>query len=119
MSMVAKRVVREEGKEKQVQSKTIIRRTPMRITFGEKVIGSILVFIGLVIFSVIVHNSASIYSTNKEIHELNEVIAAQTEKNGGLLLQVVELQDPDRILNLATNELGMTLDDNKVKVVQN
>ncbi|NEU29473.1 cell division protein FtsL [bacterium LRH843] len=117
MSMVARKIQVEE--QYQVQPKKQQYQGRMKITLGEKVIASMLVFVAFIFLSVIVHNYASIYNTNKEMFQLEQEIGKQTNVNEGLSLQVVELSAPDRILHLASEELGMILDDNKVKVVQN
>lgn len=100
------------SRQKQKKNKT-------RFTKGEKGLFLLymLGFIGLI--SVILVNQANIYSTEKDIHNLNDNIQSQSQVNDALHLQVIELSAPDRILHIASDQLGMTLDDNKVRVVQN
>lgn len=117
MSMVARKVQIEE--QEQVQTKKRIKRIKTKVTLGEKFIVAAMIAAAFAILSVVIFNYASIYSTNKEIYQLEATIGQQIQKNEGLTLQVVELSAPDRILNLAYEELGMDLDDDKVKVVQN
>ncbi len=117
MSMVARKI--QEQEQKQIQTTKRIRKIRSRVTFGEKAIVAMMAIVTLMVLSVIVHNYVSIYSTNQEVFQLEAAIGQQTQLNEGLSLQVVELSAPDRILSLASEELGMTLDDNKVKVVQN
>ncbi|WP_216830879.1 cell division protein FtsL [Alkalihalobacterium elongatum] len=89
------------------------------VTKGEKG----LVLLAVVAFSVaitfIIANYASAYSLNRDIHNLQRDIQQQSQVNDGLQLQVIELSAPDRILHIATEKLGMSLNDNKVKVIQN
>lgn len=117
MSMVARKIQIQE--QEQVQTKKRIQRIRTKITLGEKMIVAMIVAATFVVLSMMVHNYASIYSTNKEIYQLEATIGQQIQKNEGLSLQVVELSAPDRILDLAYEELGMNLEDDKVKVVQN
>ncbi|MCK0470655.1 cell division protein FtsL [Halalkalibacter sp. APA_J-10(15)] len=114
--MVARQT--QEQQQGQVQTTKRIKRVRTTVTLGEKLIISIVAITVFVILSVIVHNFATLYSVNKEVQQLETVIAQQQEVNEGLHLQVLELSEPDRILSIA-KELGMVLDDNKVKVVQN
>ncbi len=114
--MVARKI--QEQHQSQVQTTKRIKRMRSSVTLGEKLIMSIVAITVFVILSVIVHNFATLYSVNKEVQQLETVIAQQQEVNDGLHLQVLELSEPDRILSIA-KELGMVLDDNKVKVVQN
>ncbi len=93
--------------------------TKSRITIGEKVLYFTTV-IGLVFATYLVISTyADIYITNHEIHSLERSISEQTTNNEALQLQVTELSAPDRILQIATEQLGMVLNDKNVKVVQN
>ncbi|OIJ09802.1 cell division protein FtsL [Anaerobacillus arseniciselenatis] len=90
-----------------------------RITIGERLL-YFATILGLVFATYfIISTYASIYIVNKEIHTLERTIATQTTENEALNLQVTELSAPDRILKIAKDELGMELNDNNVKVVQN
>ncbi|MFC0473073.1 cell division protein FtsL [Halalkalibacter kiskunsagensis] len=109
----------QEQEQRQIQTKTRVRRVRNPITVGEKAIAGLITFIAFIVFGVIVHNYATLYTVNQEAYQLQQTINQQAQLNEGLTLQVVELSAPDRILHIAKEELGMTLDDNKVKVVQN
>ncbi|TWI55782.1 cell division protein FtsL [Halalkalibacter nanhaiisediminis] len=117
MSMVARKM--QEQEQRQVQTKKRIHRVRMQMTLGEKAIIAMMAVMSFIILSIVVHNYVSIYSTNQEVYQLEAAIGEQVQQNAGLSLQVLELSAPDRILDLATEELGMVLDDNKVKIVQN
>lgn len=117
MSMVAHKI--QEQQQRQVETKKRVRRIPVQVTRGEKAIVIMMAVVTFLVLGAVVNNYASIYSTNQEVYQLEAVIQQQTQQNEGLSLQVVELSAPDRILDLASEQLGMTLDDNKVKVVQN
>jgi cell division protein FtsL len=95
------------------------RKVKSRITSGEKFLYFTTV-IGVVFASyLIISTYASIYIANNEIHALERSINNQVTNNEALQLQVTELSAPDRILQIATEQLGMTLNDKNVKVVQN
>ncbi|GAE33850.1 cell division protein FtsL [Halalkalibacter akibai] len=118
MSMVAQRVQEQEQHNKQQPEKRI-RQVRNTITLGEKMIGGMVVLFSIIFLCLTVNNYATIYSMNREVVQLQGTVHQQTQINEGLNLQVVELSAPDRILHIASEKLGMSLDDNKVKVVQN
>jgi len=89
------------------------------ISKGEKVIYTFVVLTLVAIAVTIISNYAFIYQSNLEIHQTERAIQQQMQINEGLQLQVIELSAPDRILHIATETLGMTLNDNNVKVIQN
>jgi cell division protein FtsL len=116
--MVAQRIQEQEQKHVQ-QPKKRVRQVRSSITLGEKVIVGMVVFVSFIFLCLLVNNYATIYSMNREVNQLEATVQQQTQVNEGLTLQVVELSAPDRILHIASEKLGMSLDDNKVKVVQN
>lgn len=111
-----KPIINSPQKQKQVQLQSTGKR---KITSGERVL-YFFTIIGVVFATyLIISTYASIYIINKDIHNLELSIKQQSASNEALELQVTELSAPDRILKIATENLGMTLDDKKVKVVQN
>ncbi|MDT8859127.1 cell division protein FtsL [Alkalihalobacillus sp. MEB130] len=115
--MVARNI--QEQQQSQVQTKTRIRHVRNPITLGEKAIIGMVAVLTFVVLGFMVNNFATLYSMNQEVYQLEQTISNQQQVNEGLSLQVVELSAPDRILHIASEQLGMSLDDNKVKVVQN
>lgn len=87
------------------------------VTKGEKLIYFITAGVILFMFYLILSNYATIYGTNHQIQETQTSITQQESVNDGLTLQVKELSDPERILHIAQNDLGMKLDDQSVKVI--
>ena len=65
----------------------------------------------------IISNQASIYQVNKEIQDTKVTIQEQEKVNSDLTIQVNELSQYERIRDKA-QELGLTLNENNVKVVQ-
>lgn len=111
-----KRIVETTERNTEIRRKESSKR---RIPVGERLL-YFATLIGVVAACYfIISTYASIYITNKEIHQLETSITAQVTNNEALHLQVTELTAPDRILKIAKDELGMELNDKNVKVVQN
>ncbi|WP_235715243.1 cell division protein FtsL [Halalkalibacter wakoensis] len=115
--MVARKI--QEQQQPQTHTRTRVRHVRNPITRGEKTIVALIAIVTFIILAVIVNNFASLYTMNQELYRLEQSISKQQQVNEGLTLQVIELSAPDRILHIASEQLGMSLDDNKVKVVQN
>lgn len=115
MSNLAKQLEQQQ----EIKRKKRIIRKKATITKGEKFLAGLFVSAVAACGIVILTNYAKLYSVNKDIYVLENSIAEQLEVNDGLQLQVIELSAPDRILHIAQEELGMTLDDNKVKIIKN
>lgn len=105
--------------QEQQKRKRQVQKKQSSITKGEKGLVLLLVLAAALVGAIMIANYASLYSYNRDIHNLERTIQQQTQVNEGLQLQVIELSAPDRILHIATEKLGMTLDDNSVKVIQN
>lgn len=116
--MVARQIQEQKQQQTQVKTHKRVKRIRTSVTLGEKLIVGIVAVTIFVILSFIVHNFATLYSVNRDVQQLEQDIAKQQEVNNGLHLQVLELSEPERILSIA-RELGMVLDDDKIKVVQN
>jgi cell division protein FtsL len=96
-----------------------LKKTKSKISSGEKFL-YFTTLVGVVFATyLIISTYAAIYITNNEVHALERTIKNQTTNNEALQLQVTELSAPDRILKIATEKLGMTLNDKNVKVVKN
>ncbi|AOM83280.1 cell division protein FtsL [Salisediminibacterium beveridgei] len=88
-----------------------------RFTKGEKLIYSFGVIAMTLVCFVLITNYALMYMSNHDIQQMEQQIVQQESAIDGLSLQVKELSDPDRILYIAQNDLGMTLSDDKVHVI--
>lgn len=97
------------------QQSVVITRRPT-ITVGEKVL--IVAFLSLLLFAAvqIVSNSVTVYQSNIEIQKIETKIQDQQKINSDLTVQVKELSTYERIWAKA-KELGLTLNQNNVKVV--
>lgn len=110
---------RQQIDQNQTQKRTVRILKKNKFTNGEKGLFLLFFVILLVFVAFMISNQARIYSMERDIYKLEQKIGEQSLVNEALQLQVIELSAPDRILHIATEQLGMTLDDNKVKVVQN
>ncbi|WP_462409181.1 cell division protein FtsL [Neobacillus sp. Marseille-QA0830] len=87
------------------------------LTPGEKIIG--VAFAGLVCFGgvMIISTQAKIYEVNKGIQTVEAKVKEQQKVNSDLQVQVSELSTYERIYQKA-KEMGLVLNENNVKVVQ-
>jgi cell division protein FtsL len=112
----------QQRQEKQQQqhmpvSEPIIIKRRASITNGEKLL--MILVVGLFIIGAvnIVTKSYTVYQANIEIQKTEAKIEEQTKLNSDLHVQVEELSTYDRIWEKA-KELGLKLDQNNVKSVQ-
>lgn len=120
-SSLARQLERKHTVEVDQRSRSVEQNVPLKqkITLFEKVL-VFLTLIGVIMATYLVLSTyASSYIVNRDIHHLENTIKQQATVNEALNLQVTELSAPDRIVKIATEQLGMTLNDKNVKVVQN
>jgi len=108
--------IQYQPQQPQKAPKTLTKKK-RRITLGERVL-----WLGLAAATVwgsveIVSNQASLYSVNAEIQGLEKNVDSQTRVNKELKQEVTELSTYERIWAKA-KELGLDLNENNVKVVQ-
>lgn len=115
MSNLAQRLERQEKQSVQIKTTTVVRRR--RFSFGEKILGVLFCAMIVIISTKIVTYQASIYEVNKEIQQLEASIQEKQKENGDLAIQVSELSTYERIWEKAV-QLGLMLNENNVKVVQ-
>jgi cell division protein FtsL len=115
LSSIARKLQQEQ--QRHVGTKTKKIKVKGGITIGEKIL--YLTFsLFIAFFAVkIISAQANIYSTNNEIIALESKIENQEKLNKDYADQVAELSTYDRIWQKA-KELGLTLKDKNVKVVQ-
>lgn len=115
MSNLARKLQQEQQQRIQTGKKTT--SIPSRISPGEKILA--LVFGVMVCFgaTTIVSNQAEIYKLNKDIQLAQASIQEQNRVNSDLSMQVSELSTYERIWSKA-RQLGLLLNENNVKVVQ-
>ncbi|USK35595.1 cell division protein FtsL [Bacillus sp. F19] len=106
----------EQHKQMPEQQQTVVTTRRPAITLGEKVL--IVAFLSVLLFAAvqIVTNSVTVYESNIEIQKIEAKIQDQQRINSDLTVQVKELSTYERIWAKA-KELGLTLNQNNVKVV--
>jgi cell division protein FtsL len=105
----------EQFNEQKAVQTVIIRKT--KVSFGEVVLVCVLALAIAIVGVKIISNQSTIYETNKEIQTAEASIDEQMRVNSELKEQVSELSTYERIWQKAA-ELGLTLNENNVKVVQ-
>ena len=111
------RQLRQEQQEQTIVAPKKRIKQKSWISPGEKILG--ITFGALVCFGSvhIISNQASIYQVNKEIQDTKVTVQEQEKSNSDLTIQVNELSQYERIRDKA-QELGLTLNDQNIKVVQ-
>lgn len=111
------RKLQQEQQQKQMEAPKPAKKNKYGLSPGEKILG--MTFCVALCFGAvqIVSNQASIYEVNKDIQETSALIQTQTRVNADLGMQVEELSTYERIWAKA-KELGLKLNENNVKVVQ-
>ncbi|MFZ3588023.1 cell division protein FtsL [Bacillus sp. DJP31] len=109
-----RKIEEQQQQQKQIQHPT---KKKLQTTMGENTLFLLFAFVVVIGSIVMVSNSAKIYSVNSEISELQVSIDTQVKTNADLDQQVMELSTYKRIWTKA-HELGLMLNENNVKVVQ-
>ncbi|MFA8437594.1 cell division protein FtsL [Pueribacillus sp. YX66] len=110
-------------REKQEQAQQRINRSSTvivekgRITKGEVVLLTVLAIVFFLASIFVISNYATIQSLNRDVHVLQAEVENRVRINEDLQLQVTELSDPDRIMTIAKEKLGLSLDEKNVKVI--
>ena len=120
MGNLARKYQQEQRHEQQQQMVKVPKKVKVKnpwLSPGEKALG--LVFTAILCYGAvhIVSNEASIYEINKEIQDTKVSIQEQKKVNGDLEMQIGELSTYERIWEKA-KELGLKLNENNVKAVQ-
>jgi cell division protein FtsL len=116
MSSIARKIKEQQQIEQQQTVQTVIVHKA-KISFGELVLLCVLALAIAFVGVKIVSNQSAIYQTNKEIQQAESSIDNQVKVNNDLQVQVSELSTYERIWKKAA-ELGLMLNENNVKVVQ-
>lgn len=117
MANLARQLQQEQQQKQLVKAPKKLFRQKTGLSPGEKLLGFIfgaLVCIGSI---QIISNQSAIYDINKEIQDTQNIIQTQQKSNSDLAIQISELSKYDRIKEKA-RELGLELNDQNVKVVQ-
>jgi len=118
MSPLVEKRMQETLPQHERQTKSVKERVfKGGITKGEKLIYVLTTIAVIFVLYLILSNYATMYSYNHQIQQTETIITQQEDVNNGLMLQAKELSDPERILHIAQNDLGMELNDKSVKVI--
>ncbi|KIL44789.1 cell division protein FtsL [Jeotgalibacillus soli] len=114
------RQYQEQHQTKQKKKVKIVRRSASGssvFTLGEKVLA--MLFVAFICFASlqIISVQADIYDVNKDIQDLESTVVVQQNINNDLAIQVSQMSTYERIWEKA-KELGLTLNEANVKVVQ-
>ncbi|WP_353654063.1 cell division protein FtsL [Bacillus sp. ISL-55] len=118
MSNLARKLQQEQQQQTvQAPAKAPVKRNPI-LTPGEKIL--MFVFGVIVCFGAtfMVSKQAAIYEVNKEIQIIEGNIQEQQKINSDLEIQISELSTYERIKQV-TEKLGLTLNEDNVKGVEN
>lgn len=117
MDNLAKQIQRQRHQKVEIH-KEAHEHVKKSITKGEKIIISAAAVLIMTACFFIISNFAAIYGHEREISSLSQSVSQQSEVNQSLEVEISELSAPDRIMYYAKEELGMTLQDDQVKVIQ-
>jgi len=106
----------EPQRKVEIEHQPIKRRS--QITLGEKVIACVFVLFICFMAVRIISTEAAIYKVNRNIEDTKQTIQNKNKVIDDLKVQVSDLSRYDRIWKKA-KELGLKLDENNVKVVEN
>lgn len=115
MGNLARRLDQNYEQLVEVKTTKVVRKG--RLTFGEKLLGLIFCILIFGAGIKLVTYQTSIYEINKDIQHINGQIEEQSKINLELANQISEQNTYERIWAKAV-ELGLMLNENNVKVVQ-
>lgn len=116
MVSFANKIQEQQYEQPQQTVQTVVLRKS-KISIGELFLLCGLAFMTAYVGIQIISNQASIYQVNKQIQQADASIQEQSKLNEDLKVQVKELSEYDRLWKKA-EELGLTRNENNVKVVQ-
>ena len=118
MSNLARQPKRAPEQQQQIEKRVAPATRRAQITLGEKIIASLFALFVLIMAVKIVSTEAAIYNANRSIEDTKTAIQNKNKVTDDLKMQVSELSRYDRIYEKA-KKLGLKLDENNVKVVEN
>jgi cell division protein FtsL len=111
LALRPERKPQESQRPEREREKVIRRRT---LPIGEKLLYLFTVVVCAVVAGLIIYRYAEIYQMNREIQEMNRQYEQTTGQTKELQREVERLSDPKRIIDEATNKLGLVpLDPNQ------
>ncbi|AGT31428.1 cell division protein FtsL [Geobacillus genomosp. 3] len=117
MNDLAVKVVREQKRPAVPPSPQPQRKRRFRFTLAEKLLVVSFLLFTFYVAVQMVSSQVQIYELNKDVQKLEAAIDEQKKENNDLYVEVQRLSAYERILQKA-KELGLSLNENHVKVVQ-
>lgn len=118
VSMLARKVATDNQQNQQPQTTvTTVVVHKGKVTLGEKILYIAFAILLTVLSAKMITNQYTLYTLNKDIQKTEAAITEQQTINNDLNAEVSELSRYERIWERAS-QLGLTLDENNVKVVQ-
>lgn len=117
MSNVAYQMRDTAREERHIKKSSTVVVEKGRITKGEVILLSLLAAAIFIASLFVLSNYSTIQSLNRDVHALQTEIDKHVSANEDLQLQVTELSEPDRILLIAKEKLGLSLNEKNVKVI--
>ena len=118
VSMLARKVATDNQQNQQPQTTvTTVVVHKGKVTLGEKILYIAFAILLTVLSAKMITNQYTLYTLNKDIQKTEAAITEQQTINNDLNAEVSELSRYERIWERAA-QIGLTLDENNVKVVQ-
>lgn len=97
--------------------KVVIQKKRVHYSLVEVFLVVAILIMGLFMALMTIRSSIVLHDLNTEAREVKASIEIQTQKNHELDAKILELSNPERILEMAS-KLGLKLDENNVKVIR-
>lgn len=107
----------KQNEKKYVKRKTNIKKKT--IPTKEKLYYLFSVIFVVVLASIVISGYAQISELNYSIQKSENSIEQINNDNEDLQIKIAELSSPERIINIAQNELGMSFDEERLIVLAN
>lgn len=104
-------------RQPQQPKKVVVKRKRVHYSLVEVFSVTSILVMGLVLALMLIRSSILLYDLNTETREVQAGIELQAQKNNELDAKILELSNPERILDRAS-KLGLKLDENNVKVIR-
>ncbi len=88
-------------------------------TSREKLLYFVVVIIFVALSVTIITGFAVIAESNYQLQQLSQSIEVLAQENTYLDMEITKLRSPERIMGIAQQELGMTLDNDRIIVLSN
>lgn len=109
--------LRQPERQPQQPKKVVIHRKRVHYSLVEVFLVVAILVMGLAMALMTIRSSILLHDLNTEAREVKASIEAQTQKNHELDAKILELSNPERILEMAS-KLGLKLEEKNVKVIQ-